>query len=86
MKFLWSREHQYVTIPNMAVWECLVHLVPDMPDRWSFPDVERVRGDQMIDTITGITGYLGVTSAKIFAGVCPSTLPSPTHSKWIREW
>jgi hypothetical protein len=25
----------------------------------------------MIDTITGITGYLGVTSAKIFAGVCP---------------
>ena len=30
-----------------------------------------LRGDQMIDTITGITSYLGVTSAKIFAGVCP---------------
>ena len=38
---------------------------------WKWWDFERVRGDQMIDTITGITGYLGVTSAKIFAGVCP---------------
>ena len=38
---------------------------------WKWWDFEHVRGDQMIDTITGITGYLGVTSAKIFAGVCP---------------
>ena len=30
-----------------------------------------LRGDQMIDTIMGITSYLGVTSAKNFAGVCP---------------
>ena len=30
-----------------------------------------LRGDQMIDTITGITSYLGITSAKIFTGVCP---------------
>ena len=38
---------------------------------------ETVRGinghvrDQMIDTITGITSYLGITSAKNFTGVCP---------------
>ena len=38
---------------------------------WKWWDWERVRGDQMIDTITGITSYLGITSAKIFTGVCP---------------
>ena len=32
---------------------------------------ESAGGDHMIDTITGITGYLGVTSAKNFAGVYP---------------
>ena len=46
-------------------------------------DWERVRGDQMIDTIMGtwITGYLGITSAKFFAGVCHiRTIPRKTQT------
>jgi hypothetical protein len=38
VKCVWRRERRYVTIPNMAVWERLARLVPDVPDGWSFAD------------------------------------------------
>jgi hypothetical protein len=40
MKILWYRERHYVAIPYMAVWYRLARLAPDVPDGWSFPDVE----------------------------------------------
>ena len=42
MKNLWRRERHYVAILNMEVWLCLARLVPDVPDGWSFPDVNAV--------------------------------------------
>ena len=40
MKILWNCERHYVAIPNMEVWQRLARLAPDVPDGWSFPDVQ----------------------------------------------
>jgi hypothetical protein len=40
MKILWHRERHYVAIPEMAVWQPLACLAPDLPDGWSFADVD----------------------------------------------
>jgi len=45
VKFLWRRERRYVAIQNMEVWKRLARLAPDVPDGWSFPDVQVLEVD-----------------------------------------
>jgi hypothetical protein len=59
LKILWHRERHYVTIPEMAVWQRLACLAPDLPDGWSFADVSLLIGGKV--AVHSFLYYIGLS-------------------------